>query len=179
MCFHSAGERESSGPEIGTRSHSDFALPASVIPQLRRLFRRLSSSTLRESRVRIAVRRFGDSHHRVNQEDQLLDLVIALEALYGGERDQAGDVALRAAHRLQDEYDSKAEPYEVVRRAYKGRNNVVHANRRSHGVKASIQLAIDQLLGTSEVVTRAIRRELLGRERGDVDALDWNRIVLN
>ena len=74
---------------------------------------------------------------------------------------------------------SKAEPYEVVRRAYKGRNNVVHANRRSGGVKASIQLAIDQLPGTSELVTRAIRRELLGRERGDVDALDWNRIVLN
>ena len=84
--------------------------------------------------VQLALSRFNSSHDRRELVDRLIDLVIALEALFSD--DEPGSVtfkvALRCAWWLKPPGDKRVDVFEFIKKAYGARSAAVHG-RRSNG----------------------------------------------
>ena len=80
--------------------------------------------------LRIAIARFNSSYEKYELSDRLIDLVIALEALFGdGERDSTTyKVAIRCASWLNQPGSDRCATFEFVKKMYSARSNVVHGD---------------------------------------------------
>ena len=107
--------------------------------------------------IELAIRRFNLAHVRKELEDKLIDLMIALEALYLLNTDQelGFKLAIRAAFILgkdKGKSEEKEKIYKFLKNAYKIRGGIVHGNKRleekiklSDGEEISAQNFILQL----------------------------------
>ena len=82
--------------------------------------------------LELAIRRWARSHLG-EQEDQLIELRIALEALYAeGGRGIARAIAGRGAWHLGRNFAQRREYHDVLRKVYQDASNVIHANKARH-----------------------------------------------
>lgn len=85
----------------------------------------------REDRLHIAISRWMNSKRWASVEDQLVDVRIALEALYA--QDASGEVSLRVALRgawhLGADVDGRQEHFGLLRDLYGRASKVAHAKR--------------------------------------------------
>lgn len=90
---------------------------------LRKLFCRITSENL-EKNVGLAMRRFLQAIHREQREDMIIDLVIALEALYStSNRTTKERIGLRAAFELEGD---RCETFQTFNDVYRVRNRIAH-----------------------------------------------------
>lgn len=79
----------------------------------------------------IAVSRYGQSYSRPSFEDQIVDLCVALEAIFAQESKEGEisfRIALRASRLLKTDPDDRLEMFRLIKRAYNDRSVVVHGN---------------------------------------------------
>lgn len=131
-------------------------------------------------RLRTAVRRFGLAMDRALADDQLVDLVIAAEALFlheMGKPEEKGELtyrlALRAALTATLSGRSAKDTFDLFRSAYNFRSAVVHGGKKS----------LRHLLKGNATEERAFLESLRGSLRASIlylaeNNIDWNtRIV--
>ena len=81
-----------------------------------------------------ALRRFSSSYEERASPDRLLELIIALESLFGGSGDSTTyKVALRASCFLYPPGKDRQEAFERIRRAYDDRSRLIHGDRLHSG----------------------------------------------
>jgi hypothetical protein len=90
--------------------------------------------------VALASRRFSDARERVRTEDQILDLVIAAEALFGaGETQEVSyKVRLRAAAFLGSDATSRQRVFDEFKAAYDARSLIAHGGTPTRKQKQQI-----------------------------------------
>jgi hypothetical protein len=87
-----------------------------------------SPRTLRSKPLQTALRRFGFAGERIRAEDQLIDLVIAAEAVFltDEQQESANKLALRSALFLRGVAGTPTEIFRTMKRAYLARSKVAH-----------------------------------------------------
>ena len=96
---------------------------------LKKLWKNVAEGANRE-KVRLALKRFGDTAERMSAEDKLIDYWIALESLFAPE--SSSEIRYRAALRIASylgEGEERSKIYRDVGLSYDFRSAVVHANR--------------------------------------------------
>ena len=96
---------------------------------LKKLWKNVAEGANRE-KVRLALKRFGDTAERMSAEDKLIDYWIALESLFAPEA--SSEIRYRAALRIASflgEEEERTEIYRDIGLSYDFRSAVVHANR--------------------------------------------------
>ena len=88
-----------------------------------------------QSNFLVAISRFNDSYTRKKDSDRFIDLLIALEALFGEGSDSVGyKIRLRCAcflHKFAEVGESKQRIFEFLKRAYDERSNILHGRQKS------------------------------------------------
>jgi hypothetical protein len=108
-----------------------FRLDADDGPRLVELWEQLRHPRVRESKpLTTAVRRFGLAGERSRAEDQIIDLMIAAEAIFlpGESSESAHKLSLRAAVLLGDETTNARDVATVMKRAYNARSKLAHGS---------------------------------------------------
>lgn len=102
-----------------------------VLHQFRQYFSRYWKTVHRKpKRIYNALHRFSSSYEERVSADRLLELVIALESLFGGEADSiAYKVALRGSCFLYPPGKGRQETFKSIRRAYNDRSKLIHGAR--------------------------------------------------
>lgn len=82
----------------------------------------------KHSSFNVAIRRFYILNQKFDQEDKLLDILIAFEALFLSETAELSyRLSLRISKFLQEEYDS-ASLFDFIKRVYSIRSKIVHGS---------------------------------------------------
>jgi len=149
-----------------------YILSESDLPCLAQILEGLDSEN--PDRVPLAINRVNSAAERERTEDQLIDLMIALEALYGdGPPEAIGyKIRLRAATFLCNTPEDRWEMFTFLKEAYDKRSKVVHGDKHSAQKAVSTDL-VDRLL---ECVQHTIRRRLADPRK--FEAKDWDKLVL-
>jgi hypothetical protein len=121
--------------------HPPVSLESSEIEEFKDFYARFRDLDIdSHDFLRIAITRFNDSYQRMQQEDELLDIMIGLEALFSeAPGDLSWKVSRRVARLLETEPDSREDLSDIVRGAYAARNDIAHGNQRVTHVKGKFQ----------------------------------------
>ena len=126
--------------QIGRYGPSSRLKGTFIVPSERILFTRdmliksieidRKRKTVDAQNLDLAIRRWVRSHIG-NLEDQLIELRIALEALYaqGVTQEIARTIATRGAWHLGGEFEERRSHYETLRKVYHDASRVIHAGR--------------------------------------------------
>jgi hypothetical protein len=100
----------------------------SEVDQLKEIWKSVEGRDIdKPSAVNIALRRFGFSYDRIQQEDKLIDLMIAFEALLlEGPTSAAHKLALRFAKLMGSSFAQRKDLYKEMKRFYDVRSRLVH-----------------------------------------------------
>lgn len=87
-----------------------------------------------DGRLDLAIRRWANSIARTGTPDKLIELRVALDALYArkGERSLAAGIALRGAWHLGRTFEERVENRDLLRKAYADASSVIHAGEPKH-----------------------------------------------
>ena len=115
----------------------------------------------------VAISRFNDSYTRKKDSDRFIDLIVALEALFGDGGDSVGyKIRLRCAsflHRFVGAEEGKQRIFEFLKRAYDERSNILH------GRQESLDWASEETcLNLENIVRRSIVHMLLQAKTGNI-----------
>ena len=90
--------------------------------------------------------RFNSSYERRNLADRLLDLVIAMEALFGDGKSGgiAHKVATQCACSLHPPEKERLGVIDLIKKSYVERNKIVHGGQREQRSKEPVQLLISE-----------------------------------
>ena len=107
------------------------------------------------SRIEIAINRFNMAFDRPRREDEVIDLSVALEALFVNlrETDIASHVSNRSATYLEESFQSIKELSGQVKRWYRVRSSIVHGGESPRDLSAVVG-------GLATVVRRSLRKAL-------------------
>ena len=122
-----------------------------------------------DARLNLAIRRWANSIGRPGLPDRLIELRIALEALYAqkGERSVAAGIALRGAWHLGRTFAERVDYRNLLRKVYADASTVIHAGEPKHASR-------DKSL--AERGQEACRQGILKILRNGVP--QWDHIVL-
>ncbi len=126
----------------------------------------------------------SNSSTKTNIDDRFLDYMIVLEALYLENRAElAFLLALRIAYYLEDEYLKRNYLFELIKKAYRIRGDMVHQGIslpeqvETNNRKLSGKKFVDEI---SNVVYRTIKKIILNsKQKFPVNADEWNKIILS
>ena len=127
----------------------------------------------------IALRRFRYATQRVRDDDRIVDLMIAAEALFiprGRDTDELRfRTALNAAYFLGGSAADRRRIFEVVRAGYDLRSSVAHGEPASPVRANGLLLTVPELLETLEPL---LRKALQKRLRNAGESIDWDLLTL-
>ena len=124
------------GLSFGTSPRKDLISndPPEVLPKhtanlIKKLWKYYDLDSLRNNKsLQIIIRRFYDSAQRLNDEDAIIDLMIALEALFLNENSELNHrLALRISKLLEPDVDNQLV-YDFIKKAYIVRSKVAHGS---------------------------------------------------
>ena len=134
-----------------------YHLGAGELESIRHL--QVAHEATSERGYRLATRRFDSSYDRLQEEDRLLDLWIALEALFAPDG-QRGEITYKVSRRipfaLSDERGRRVEISNLVKRSYDARSKIVHGD-----LVPDLKSIVDE---TEDVLRNALRRRWLERQ---------------
>ena len=120
--------------------------------------------------VDLAVARWLKSKRRASVEDRLIELRIALEALYATGRGQIGlKVATRGAWHLGRDYDERCRYKDVLRDVYRRASAVIHAD------ESGLDQSLADLLTSGQAICR---QGLMRIVRDGIPIPSWDDIVM-
>ena len=160
--------------------HAHLALDDGECEALRELWGGLTSEHVRgHTRLQAALRRFGYAGERDRSDDGLVDLMVAAEALFlPRERQElAYKLSMRSAFFLKSEGLDARSTFDLVKRAYSARSQIVHgATLTDLKLPDGTHVTLDEFVEHTEAILRAAIvkavRVLSGAEQGSLDHLD-------
>jgi hypothetical protein len=154
-----------------------YRLTAAQVPEFVRLWQWLDGVG---EPVDLAARRFSEARYRLRQEDQLLDLVIAAEALFGaGEAQEVSyKVRLRAAAFLGADASSRRRTFEEFKNAYDIRSAIAHGGRLTKRQRQQKQ-RLPQLINAIEQYLRDAVRKGLPLSKWPSTHQAWDEALLD
>jgi hypothetical protein len=119
-----------------------------VLYQFKQYFSRYWETLRRKpKRIYNALRRFSSSYEERVSSDRLVELIIALESLFGGKGDSTTyKVALRASCFLYPPGKDRQEAFEKIGRAYDDRSRLIHGEKLHSRYTDEEMDAIEDLL---------------------------------
>ncbi len=120
--------------------------------------------------LELAVRRWVRSKRAGSDLDKLIELRIALEALYeiGGLNEKAFRISMYGAWHLGKDFDERLQFRETLRKAYDDSSRAVHGGKLKHAKKDP------NLVGAAQDICRnAILRRL-----GESESPKWEEVAL-
>ena len=133
-----------------------------------------------KKRLQVPIDRWINSKVRSELTDKMIDLSIALEALYLSETGMKTELAfrlrLRAAWFLGNDQDARREIMDVLRTIYKYRSAAVHTGKLDSG---DVKMGTD-IVSMSAFVERGqtLCRDSIVRVLRDGSFPDWDRLIL-
>ncbi len=139
-------------------------LDTSAEREARRTFAAVLKALGSRSRVAVALRRFGGSHEPRHDEDRLLDLWIAMEALFSPDdtTEVSFRLSLNAANYVEVEGLTRRALFEWLRKGYALRSSIAHG--RDPELKKHVRLhggQIKSLAEAAEELGEVVRIALL------------------
>lgn len=120
-----------SRPQVHFTDPNKYRLAPKDVETVQRLARELSTLGIEHSSaIGLAARRLGYSYERYRLEDQIVDLIVALEALLspGNEGELEYRISLRSAYLIGNGPRLRSEIFRVVKLAYNVRSRIVHGD---------------------------------------------------
>jgi hypothetical protein len=168
----------------------DYNLSEEDVTEFEQFWRSMSAHGVRQTKyLDIAIRRFSYKDERRLPEDQIVDLMIAAEALFlSGSGDEAtrGEqryrLALRAGSFVESDRWSHYDVFKLMRMAYDVRSAVVHGGtpdkiKLPDGAKTDMSELIVQV---QEVLRLAIVKTIeLARQQGSALKVDWEDSLIS
>jgi hypothetical protein len=153
-----------------------YHLTAAQVPEFVQFWRWFLQAT---EPVHVAARRFSEARYRNRQEDQLLDLVIAAEALFGGgDSQEVGyKVRLRAAALLGNDAVSRRRIFGEFKTAYDLRSVIAHGSKQTKRQRQQIQ-RLPQLIVTIEQHIRDAVRKGISMSKWPSTHQEWDDALL-
>lgn len=115
------------------KTHTIYELDDDDIVELETFYQTLAG--VEQSSFLVAISRFNDSYSRKKDSDRFIDLLIALEALFGEDSDSIGyKIRLRCAcflHKFGRVGEGKQQIFKFLKRAYDERSNILHGRQKS------------------------------------------------
>ncbi len=146
-------QRNSIGFIYGWPSSREYKIEIRDLVKVRVLAQKLSEIDPEKSgSLLLALERFGKSYYEIYLEDQLLDYMIAFEALFIGEkriREKKKTIAGSTAKLLGESENQKQEIIKTIESAYDVRNCIVHAdleNTSNANVMISLNCNVENIL---------------------------------
>lgn len=149
-----------------------YSLSQSDVPELQSLFEAIQNKTLPQ-RLVMAISRINFASERIRPEDQLIDLMIAVEALYGGDgkTDLRYKLGLRCAAYLETTLESRREILSFMKKAYDKRSSLVHGSNSKKGL--STEAVVNELRRIVQVSIKQMIEDVAnGRNMPDDDSFD-------
>lgn len=120
-----------------------------------------------------AARRMFYAETRINQDDALVDLIVAAESLYLSENNELSyRTSLNASLWTDGDAMQRRQVFDAFRRAYKLRSNIVH------GSTAEAEKVTEATRQVKPILRAAIRKALVHLKESD-ESPDWDSIVFN
>jgi len=148
-----------------------YELLGADVERLKELVASLSR-TGRRKKLQVAMGRFNGAYERKRPDDKLVDLWIALEALFlkSSERmELTYKAALRIARFVGRDAPERVEIFEGMKNSYNARSRVVHGDPPPRDIA-------DTTAFTEEVVRKALRSSVLSGSGPDLDELDLDAV---
>lgn len=159
-------------PIQGTYSLSEADLPA-----LDGIVKALNRGAI-PRRLQTAVDRVNFAAERDRPDDQLLDVLIAMEALFGDSSGAIGyKIGMRCAAFVEKEYHKREHIRRAIADAYRTRSALVHGGRRTDASESTTRhLVAELLVCLRNSISRIIGQLLSGG--GVPDPGDFDRLLL-
>lgn len=152
----------------GTGSPSDYrsflgyrySLNESEVSEFKRFWNNFSKMDLsRPASLAVAVRRFNYAYERRKAEDKIVDYMVAFEALFSKEHEDAESIgyklSVRAAHFFERDYMKRRQIMKTMKSVYNLRSKIVHGETLKPNVE------IDDIANTIEEYLRKAIRSFL------------------
>ncbi len=144
-----------------------YRLNITDVDEIKKTLQALETPT-GKSMLNIAITRFNDSYSRGDAKERIIDLVIALENLFGeettGQTTEVGyRLRMRAAKYLGKTSNEKKEIMEFLRSVYNLRSKIVHgsSNDVDETIKNKLKMTMNEVVvWTEDIVRRALRKML-------------------
>lgn len=136
------------------------------------------SAQSRKSLV-LALRRLRDSTERIGIEDKVMDVCIALEALFmDGERwNQKKVISRRASWHFADSLLEREQTRDLIKAFYDRRSEIVHGNTPDNLTPEEKELDRAQLTNIENLVRTSLKTMISdGRQQSWEDSRDWKSI---
>lgn len=138
----------------------DYPLDFKEIPDLKKLVKKLQKIDFSKRKsLQLACKRFQRTYEEGNSEDQLIDLMIAFEALFlrgkKGVSQRGETIAVACSMLLGKNEGEREEIRNSLKKAYSIRNSIVHGAEHKEG------LDLYEFVGQIEVYLRKSIRKLL------------------
>lgn len=150
--------------EIHPSDHfSEYRLATHDIPKLRKITTRTLKMDLEKRKsLRIAVDRFNRSYYEEENEDKLIDYIIAFEALFSSHerRSQHAVIPVACAMLLGKSEQERYDIMNLLDLAYKTRNCIVHGSDYREILEQK-ELDSEELVTKTEELLRASLRKLI------------------
>ncbi len=109
------------------------------IEEFKRFYAQYASALSRHTIIDRATRRYNESYDRVKPDDELLDLLIAVEILLMKSRTDTGEIrhktSTRMAKLLEGEYERRKSVFNDMRESYDLRSTIVHSGNSGNSTK--------------------------------------------
>ncbi|MFQ5792364.1 MAG: hypothetical protein ACE5I2_16540 [Anaerolineae bacterium] len=124
--------------------------------------------------ISMAISRFSSAYYRNSREDELIDVWVALEALFSptDRRELTYRIPLRVAHYIGSSADEQEHIYNVLLDSYDLRSSVVHG-RPLKGQTKKLKMRPGKVIEeTEDYLRRALRSIIISEEEFDSEELD-------
>lgn len=180
------GLTTSSADRLSYFSLASYELREHELEELKAIYRLVATETAHfPDPLALALSRFHDYFSRTNEADGLLDLVIALEALFsGGGQEISYGLSLRCSYFLEADFQKRKQIFDRLRDIYDVRSFIVHGRpgvpRRWQKLQGgdfdtSFVLMVDD---AEDYVRQSIRKVIVDKHLDKFrNAADWRKFL--
>jgi hypothetical protein len=166
--------------------HTSYLLGGDEVDALVRLWKQLHARGVRMTRhVTLAARRFAYKGERSRVDDQLVDLIVAAEALFLADSDEEGRGELRfrlssrAASYIRDASKSRRAVFRTFMAAYRMRSRLVHGGEARPVTLNGEQVSAERMVELIEDLLRIALRQALeeASQKPGRWTIDWESLL--
>ena len=178
------GQLRAMGGSIGSLNKrypisQTYTLFEADIPALKEILKAIKSGII-PVRLQTAVDRVNFAAERDRADDRLLDLLIAMEALFGDSQGAIGyKIGLRCAVFVENDYEKRSRITQLINDAYSRRSALVHGGKsKSMGtLRLTTDEIVQELLFLIQKSTNLIIKRLLSGENIP-DGQEFDKMLL-
>jgi hypothetical protein len=184
--YHGPGSHPMFGGRMMPMFPNAYFLGEGDVPLLQALWRQMHSTGFRVSeQLALGTRRFAYRGERTRVDDQLVDLIVAAEALFLGDGDDESRGELRyrlssrAAWYIADTGRSRLATFKLFMAAYKMRSRLVHGSDAKPMKVAGEELTPERMVEVLEGLLRLALKQAIDEAAtgSGVWRVDWERLL--